>query len=41
LSGLAGNKFLTKDLFQRFFKKKTFIHSSKNLLLFSMTFLIG
>jgi len=41
LAGLAGNKFLTKNLFQQFFKMKTFTPSSKNTLLFFMTFLIA
>jgi len=30
LAGLAGNKFLTKDMFQQFFEMKTFtLFSSK------------
>jgi len=40
LAGLGDNKFLTKNLFQQFFKMKTFTHSSsQNTLLFFMTFL--
>jgi len=34
-AGLAGYKFLTKNLFQQFFKMKTFTPSSKNILYFS------
>jgi len=42
LAGLAGNKFLTKSLFQQFFKMRTFTpSSSKNILLFFMTFSTG
>jgi len=42
LAGLTGNKFPNKNLFQQFFKMKTFTpSSSKNILLFFMTFLIG
>jgi len=41
LAGLTGNKFLTKSLFQKFFKVKTFTPSSKNILIFFMTFFIG
>jgi len=42
LAGLAGNKFLTKSLFEQFFKMKTFKpSSSKNIFIFFMTFLIG
>jgi len=41
LAGLAGSKFLTKNLFQQFYKAKTFTpSSSKNILLF-MKLLIG
>jgi len=33
LTGLAGSKFLTKNLFQKFFKMKTFTpSSSKNVV---------
>jgi len=35
LAGLAGNKVLTKHLFQQFFKMKTFTPSSKNIQCFS------
>jgi len=42
LAGLVGNKFLTKHLFQQFFKMKTSTpSSSKNLFIFFMRFLIG
>jgi len=42
LAGLPGNKFLTKNLFQQFFKMKTFAtSSSNNIFLFFMKFLIG
>jgi len=41
LAGLPGNKLLTKSLFQQSFKMKTFTPSSKTLILFFMTFLIG
>jgi len=35
LTGLASNKFLIKNLFQQFFKMKTFtLRSSQNVLLF-------
>jgi len=40
VAGLADNKFLTKNLFQQFFKMKTFAPSlSKNM--FPMTCLLG
>jgi len=42
LAGLAGKKFQIKNLFQLFFKMKTFTpSSSKNILLFFMKFLVG
>jgi len=41
LAGLPGNKFLTKSLLQQFLKTQTFTPSSKILLHFFMTVLIG
>jgi len=52
LAGLAGKMFVTKHLFQQFFKMKTYFtpslphknftpSSAKNILLSFMTFLIG
>jgi len=40
LADLAGNKLLTKNLFQQLFKVKTFTPSSKNILLFFTTLLL-
>jgi len=36
LAGLTGNKFLTKNLFQQFFKMKTFTPSSSNIYFSSL-----
>jgi len=42
LTGLAGNKFLTKNLFSTIFQDENFYtFLIKNVLLFFMTFLIG
>jgi len=42
IAGQAGNKFLIKNVFQQFFKMKPFTpSSSKNILLFFVTFLFG